>query len=192
MATTPQPPRPPSAPQPPGTRGNLLAIVLLALGLIVVAGVAGVLVGLHFLVNAVHVNVEQAAGKKAVSIKTPVGSLQVNQGISEASLNLPIYPGATPIPERDSATVNIDIADQADVRVLAGRFETSDPLQKVVTFYHDRLGDDVTRYKDKDDQGKTVFEIKHDQQDRIVTLKNDGIKTVIELVRVSNGPAEAN
>ena len=167
MATSPQPSRPPVPPQPPGSRGPVLIIVLLLLALIVLVGGLGVWVGLRFLSNAVHVQVNQeGSGKKEVSIKTPVGSLEVNQDVNEASLGLPIYPGATRLKDHDSATVNIDIADEANVRVLAGKFETPDSVDKVRAFYHDRLGDQVTRFKDKDEEGKTVFEIKHDKQDK--------------------------
>ncbi len=193
MATSPQPSRPPVPPQPPGSRGPVLIIVLLLLALIVLVGGLGVWVGLRFLSNAVHVQVNQeGSGKKEVSIKTPVGSLEVNQDVNEASLGLPIYPGATRLKDHDSATVNIDIADEANVRVLAGKFETPDSVDKVRAFYHDRLGDQVTRFKDKDEEGKTVFEIKHDKQDKVVSLKSDGDRTVIELVRVSEGSREAN
>ena len=193
MATTPQPPRPPVAPQPPSSGSHVLAIALLLLALIVVLGVAGVMVGVHVLSNAVHVNVDQANnGKKAVSIKTPLGSLEVNHGVDEARLGLPIYPGATAIKETDSGTVNIDIADEARVRLLAGKFETTDSLDKVVAFYHDRLGDQVTSFKEKSDEGKTVFEMKHDKQTKVVALKSAGGRTLIEMVRVSEGPPEAN
>jgi hypothetical protein len=193
MATTPQPPRPPAAPQPPRSGSHILAIALLLLALIVVLGVAGVMVGVHVLSSAVHVNVDQAdSGKKSVSIKTPLGSLEVNHGVDEARLGLPIYPGATAIKETDSGTVNIDIANEAKVRLLAGKFETTDSLDKVVAFYHDRLGDQVTSFKEKNEEGKTVFEIKHDKQTKVVALKNSGDKTVIELVRVSEGKPEAN
>ena len=193
MATNPQPPRPPAPPQPPGSRSNFVMIALLLLALIIVVGGIGVLVGLRVLSNVVNVHVDQAhAGKKDVSIKTPFGSLEVNQGVNEASLGLPVYPGATPIKEHDSATLNINIADEANLRVLAGKFETMDSLDKVIAFYHDRLGDQVTKFKEKDAEGKTVFEIKHDKQDKVVALKSDGEKTVIELVRVSEGRPEAN
>jgi hypothetical protein len=156
-------------------------------------GGIGAWVGLRFLSNAVHVQVgQEGGGKKEVSIKTPLGSLEVNPGVKEASLGLPIYPGANAIKEHDSATVNIDIADETKVRVLAGKFETSDSLDKVTAFYHDRLGAQVTKFKEKDEEGKTVFEIKQDQQQKIVALKSSGDKTVIELVRVSEGKQDAN
>jgi hypothetical protein len=168
-------------------------IALLLLALIVLIGGIAVWGGLRFLSSAVHVNVEkESGGKKEVSVKTPFGSVEVNKDVNEASLGLPIYPGATRIKEHGSATVNIDIADEAKVRVLAGKFETSDSVDKVRAFYHDRLGDQVTKYKERNEEGKTVFEIKHDKQDKVVALKSNGDKTVIELVRVSEGRPEAN
>lgn len=193
MATIPQPPRPPAPPQPPGSRGNFLAIALLILALIVLAGGIAVWAGLHILSNAVHVQVEQkGGGNKEVSIKTPLGSLEVHPDVNEASLGLPIYPGSTRIKENDTATVNIDIADETKVRVLASKYEASDSLDKVVAFYRERLGDQVTSFKEKNEKGETVFEMKQGKQDKVVALKNDGDKTVIELVRVAEGPSEGN
>jgi hypothetical protein len=170
----------------------LVVIALLLLALMVVVGTMGVWIGLRFLASAVHVQVAREGDKKEVSIKTPVGSMQVNKGVDEASLGLPIYPGATRLNEKGSATVNFDILDEAKFQVLAGKYATSDSLDKVRAFYHDRLGDQVTKYKDRDEQGKTVFEMKHDKQTQVVTLKRYGDKTVIELVRVAEGRVEAN
>ena len=132
MSTTPQPPRPPAPPQPPGSRSHFVTIALLLLALIVLVGGIAVWVGLHFLrMPSMSKWSDGGGGKKEVSIKTPLGSLEVNNDVNEASLGLPIYPGATRIKEDDSATVNIDIADEAKVRVLAGKFETPDSFDKV-------------------------------------------------------------
>lgn len=193
MATYPQPPRPPVPPHPPGTGSHAVTIALLILALIVLVGGLAVWGGLRFLANNVHVHVEnEGGGKKEVSIKTPLGSLEVNKDVDEASLGLPIYPGATRLNENDSATVNINIADEAKFRVLAGNFETPDPIDKVTAFYHEHLGDRVTRFKEKDAEGNTVFEMKHDNQDKVVALKSKGDKTVIELVRMSARQSEGN
>jgi len=193
MATGPQPPHPPAPPPPVGSHSHLVAIALLFLALVVlIAGVA-VWGGLRFLSRTVHIQVDQGGGnKKEVSIKTPLGSLEVNHELSETSLGLPIYPGATRLKDNDSATVNINIANATKVRVLAGKFETPDSVEKVAAFYHDRLGDQVTKFKERDQEGKTVFEIKHDRLDKVVALKNDGGMTIIELVHVAEGAAEGN
>jgi hypothetical protein len=193
MATSPQPPRPPLPPQPPRNSSPVVVIVLLVLALIIVVAGLAVWVGLHFISHAVHVQVAQSGnGQKEVSIKTPLGSLEVHPEVSEASLGLPIYPGATRVKEHDSATVNIHIADEAQVRVLAAKFETTDSYEKVRAFYRDGLGDQVTKYREKDEEGKTVFEIKHDKQQKVVALKSEGDKTEIDLVRVSEGRDEGN
>jgi hypothetical protein len=194
MATGPQPPRPPVPPQPPGSGSNAITIALLIVALVVVVGCIGVWVSLRVISRAVHVDVQDGKNGKEqqVSIHTPLGSLEVKHDLDEASLELPIYPGATQLKNHDSATVNINIADETKVRVVAGKFETSDPLDKVVAFYHDRLAGEVTSFKQKTEDGKTVFEIKHGKQEKSVSLKNDGDKTNIELVRVSEGTQEAN
>ena len=193
MGTSPQPPRPPTPPQPSGSHSHWVAIALLFLALIVlIAGIA-VWGGVHYLSSMVHMQVEQGSGgKKEVSIKTPVGSLEVHEDLNEASLGLPIYPGASRLQDHNSATVSIDIADQAKVRVLAGRFQTPDSIDKVAAFYHERLGDQVTKFTQRNEEGKTVFEMKHNKQDKVVALKNEGDKTLIELVRVSEGNEEGN
>lgn len=193
MATSPQPPRPPMPPQPPRSGSTIVIIVLLFLALIVVVAGVAIWTAAHIISRNVHVQVEQGdSGKKEVSIKTPIGSLAVQHDLNEASLGLPIYPGATRVKDSDSATVSIDIADEAKVRVLAGKFETPDSYEKVRAFYHERLGDQVTKYREKDEEGKTVFEIKHDKQVKVVALKSKGDRTEIDLVRVSEGRGEGN
>ena len=191
MDTYPQPPRPPAPPQAPGSGSNFAVIALLILALIVAIGGMAVWLGLRVLSSTVHVNVADGA-KKEVSIKTPLGSLEVNHELNEASLGLPIYPGATRLTEHDSVNLNFDIGDQTNFRVLAGKFETPDSLEKVRTFYHDHLGDQITKFRDKDEEGETVFEIKAGKLEKAVKLKANGDKTVIELVRVSQAGAEAN
>ena len=193
MTTNPQPPRAPAAPQPPGKGGHYLAIALLLLALIVVLGAAGVLVGVRVLTHAVHVHVDEPqSGRKNVSIKTPLGSLEVDQKVNEDKLGLPIYPGATPVKQDDTGTVNLDVANQAKIRLWAAKYETADALDKVIVFYRNQLGSEVTQVKDKGEQGQTVFEIKHDKQTKEVVLKQQGNMTVIELVHVSEGGPEAN
>jgi len=146
MDTYPQPPRPPAPPQPPGNRGNFAVIALLVLALIVVMGGIAIWLGLRVLSSAVRVNVADGA-KKEVSIKTPLGSLEVNHELNEASLGLPIYPGATRLTEHDTVNLNFDVGDQTNFRVLAGKFETPDSLEKVRAFYHDHLGDQITKFR---------------------------------------------
>jgi hypothetical protein len=193
MSTVPQSPRPPAAPPPPRTGSHLLAISLLVLALIIVVSIMTVVIGLRFLARGVKVNVADAgAGKKEVSIKTPVGSLEVNQDVNEARLGLPIYPGAERAKDQGSANVNISIGDEEGVRVVAAKFQTADALEKVRDFYKQRLGADVTKFTERNQDGSTVFEIKRSGQEKIVAIHGAGPMTQIELVRVIHGPGETN
>ncbi len=193
MSTMPQSPRPPAAPPPPRTGSHLLAISLLVLALIIVVSIMTVVIGLRFLARGVKVNVAEAgAGKKEVSIKTPVGSLEVTQDVNEARLGLPIYPGAQRSQDHGSANVNISIGDQEGVRVVAAKFLTADSLEKVRDFYQQRLGSEVTKFTHRDREGRSVFEIKRSGQEKIVAIHEAGPMTQIELVRVIHGPAETN
>ena len=192
MATNPQPPQPPIPPEPPRS-SNAVTIALLILALIVVLAGLGVWIGFRVIAHNVHVEVQQSAeGKKEFSIKTPLGSLEVQKEVNEASLGLPIYPGAVRVPEKDTATVNINIAGEQRVRVLAAKFETPDSLDKVRGFYRERLGTQVTKYVEKNDEGKTVLEIKSEHQEKVVALKQEGDRTQIELVRVWHGREMGN
>lgn len=187
------PPRAPVPPQPPRTGSHVVAIALLTLALIVMVCGLAVWMGLRFLSRSVQVQVEEGTGgKEGIAIKTPVGSLDVQGEVNEARLGLPLYPGAHRVKGEGSASVNIAIGDEANVRVLAAKFETSDPLDKVKGFYKERLGSDVTKYIERNHEGKTVFEIKREHQEKVVALKGEGERTSIELVRVTHGREESN
>ena len=190
MSSTPQPLQPPVLPQPARPSSHVLAIVLLILALIVSVSLVGIWAGLRFISHAVRVRVEEGGGSKGeVSIETPVGSFRVDKGVDEVRLGLPIYPRAHPVKD-DSATLRFGLPDNQDLQLVVGKFETSDPIDKVKGFYQERLGNHVTKFVEKDSQGKTVFEIKRKNQERIITLKSAGGGTRIELVRVDHGREE--
>lgn len=192
MGATPQPPRAPAPPPPPRSGSHIVAIVLLTLALIVlVAGVA-VWFGLKFLARNVQVSVDDAGGRKGVSIRTPVGSLEVKPQVDESRIGLPVYPGATRVEDEGSASVHVDLPDAKSLRVYAARFETEDPLEKVQDFYAEQLRGRLTKAAEKKPDGKVVFEIKRDDQEQIVALETKGGKTMISLVRVVHGEDGTN
>jgi hypothetical protein len=160
--------------------------------LIVLISSMAVWTGLKFLSQNLHMQVAEGGGKKDVSINTPVGSIEVHHDVDAASLDLPIYPGATPVKSKDSASVNLGFGSEANVRVLVAKFETPDTLEKVKNFYKVRLGTEVTKFTDEGAEGKTVFEIKGAQQEKVVALEGAGSKTLIKLVRVSFGKDDSN
>ena len=196
MSTSPQPPRPPVLPQPPRSGSNVVAIVLLVLALIVLVSGIAVWTGLRFLSHTVRLQVEEGGGgKKAVSINIPggkIGSIEVQHDVNEDSLGLPIYPGATRVKDKDSATVNLGFGGEAGVRIVAAKFETSDSLERVKAFYKERLGSEVTKFTDHGSEGKTTFEIKTHNLEKVVALEGGGSRTLIQLVRISFGKSESN
>ena len=193
MSTSPQPPRPPAPPQPPQSGSNIVAIVLLVLALIVLVSGIAVWTGLKFLSQNFHLQVEERGGNhKEVSINTPVGSIEVHHEVNEDSLDLPIYPGATRVKDKDAATVNLAFGSELGMQVLAAKFETPDSLETVKAFYKEHLGSRVTKFSERGSSGKTTFEIKTDDQEKVVVLEGAGSKTQIKLVRVSFAEHESN
>jgi hypothetical protein len=194
MGTVPQPPAAPVAPQPTRTgSSNVVTIVLLILALIVVVSAVSVWVGLRFLSQTVHVHVDETkSGEKAVSVQTPVGTFEAAKDVNEASLGLPIYPGAKRIRDKGSVSLNFDFPGAEGVHVMVAKYETEDSLEKVRDFYKDRLGSEVTKFKQRSEEGKTVFEIKRGGQEKVVALSPRGSGTVIELVRVQESKEGTN
>ncbi|HLY63260.1 MAG TPA: hypothetical protein VKV95_21145 [Terriglobia bacterium] len=211
MASVPQPPRPPIPPPPPRAGSHVVAIALLVLAFIVLVSVVGILIAFRIISRGVNIHVnDQDGNKKEVSIKTPFGGIEVNKQINEASLGLPIYPGAQPVSDHDDATVNLSFGNE-NARIVVGKFSTSDAFDKVKDFYQERLttkegkftsksGDFDSGHWDKEDgnfirrdrEGRTVYEIKRSDSEKIVALKDLGSTTRIELVRISHGKEETN
>lgn len=215
MATTPLPPRPPVPPPPPQSSSSAVAIALLVLGFIVVVSLFGIWVGFRILARGVKVHVnDQGGDKKEVSIKTPFGDIEVNKngGVTEASLGLPIYPGAKSASDHEGATVNMRFGTEAALHIVVGKFHSSDAFDKVRDFYQERLtsevgkftpkstvefdpghwGDEEGNFIGKDKEGKTVFEIKRKDFVKVTALKSEWDGTRIELVNVRHGKGDAN
>ncbi|HEV3279245.1 MAG TPA: hypothetical protein VG860_20815 [Terriglobia bacterium] len=214
MATPPQPSQPSQALAPP-PRSNTLGIVLLIVGMIVLLSGIAVWGGIRFLTHSLQIHVSnEGDSRKQVSIKTPFGSIEANKngGVTESSLQLPIYPGSRQAKDEDSASVTLGFPGSTGLRIVAGKFDTPDPFAKVRDFYEDRLTatsgpftrtDHIDSNTDfhsgtngnfvgVDDDGKTVFKMKLKDDLRIVTLKENDGATRIELVRVGKGSGEPN
>lgn len=211
MASLPQPPRPPIPPPPPRAGSHVVAIALLVLAFLVLISLMGIWIGFRIISRGVNIQVnDQGGNKKEVSIKTPFGGIEVNKEINEASLGLPIYPGAKTLSDHNDATVNMQFGDNM-ARIVVGKFETPDAFDKVKDFYQERLtskegkftfksGDFDSGHWDKDEgnfirrdrEGRTVYEIKRSASEKVVSLKDLGSTTRIELVRVSHGKEETN
>ena len=194
MGTTPQPPRPPVPPPEPRAGSNVVAIVLLVLALIVVVCGLTLYTGVKFLSHNVQLQVDKSDDGKDVSVKTPVGTFEAhkNSDVNEASLGLPIYPGAQQVNDQDSAGLSMQFPGEQKLKLTVAKFETGDDFDKVEKFYQDRIGGEVTKFTQKDKDGKTVFEIKHKDEDKVVALRSLLTGTRIELVHVLHGANDVN
>lgn len=149
MGTTPQPPRPPAAPPPPNSGSSAVAIALLVLAFIVVVSLFGVWMGFRILAHGVQVHVSKEGGdKKEVSIKTPFGDIEVNKngGATEATLGLPIYPGAKSVSDHGDATVNMRFGSEAALHLVVAKYHSPDGFDKVKEFYQGRLTSEVGQF----------------------------------------------
>lgn len=141
--------------------------------------------GLSFLAGASPAHAEEHE-KKELLIKTPWGSFEAAETPDAARLGLPIYPGSKYLKNEDSATaeINLRIKGKPNIRILAGKFQTPDALEKVRKFYEKKLGNDVTKFTEKTDEGNTVFEIQRKSLMKFVGLKSAGGGTQIELAHI--------
>lgn len=184
------------APQPPrraSSRGVLIALLVLLL--IFAGAAAAIFFGVRIISRSVSIRERRtAAGNKVVSINTPVGSLNVRQGgqVDPALIGLPVYPGAVRMKDKDSARVNLTLPGRETVGLVTAKFQTSDALVKVKSYYQSQLNGQITNTATEDFGQKIVFRIKRNHQERVVALKNSGGGTEITLVLVRHGTAEAN
>jgi hypothetical protein len=111
-------------------RNELAAAMLAGLALLWVTGCS------------IHESKNAAGGDKKVEISTPFAQLKVNTDVDVKDTGLPLYPGARRAPEskddKGAANVNISGANFG-LKVVALKFESDDPADKVLSFYRDKL-----------------------------------------------------
>ncbi len=174
-------------PPPPSPRRADHTILWVLLGAVIFGMVllfSGVYIFSRYIARQVGVDIRQAAGGRTVDIETPLGSLQVQRGeVSESQLGLPIYPGARR-KKREGATISLDVPSESSVRVVAAEFETSDPIEKVLEFYRERLGGAAVERRLK---GRIALEITNGGAKRIVVLRRRAGGAEIALANVNEG-----
>jgi hypothetical protein len=119
---------------------------------------------------------DKGNGKKDdVDIRTPFGSLSVKEGNNDVKdTGLTLYPGARAKQdsgdEKHSANVNIS-SSLFGLKVVAMKFETDDPSDKVLAFYRKDMG----KYgKVLDCTGGFNMNFHHHDKNADVTCEGDG------------------
>jgi hypothetical protein len=174
---------------------------------------AAVVVALALLAGC-SINEQKSADNKdkKVEIKTPFGDLKVNTEVDPRDTGLPVYPGARRAPkdEHDSNAANVNISTGAfGLKVVAVKFESDDPPDKVLAFYRDKVkayggkylecrGMDIDFHGDRNDDSSEIScgkgdahgdstELKAGTPDRqhIVSVKPHGSGSEFALVYVN-------
>ncbi len=162
-------------------------------------GVIGWLVMSFFLVSALLVlggiffahtiRVRQMGTGNDVQVETPFGSIHVNhnQGGQPQTGGIPLYPGAKPLKTQDNAVVDLSSAvGEHDLHIVAGKWETSDPIDKVQKYYEDKFPDmSVIQHA-----GKVEMHGENRGGKRVIVLYDRGSSTEISLASI--GEPKAN
>jgi hypothetical protein len=112
---------------------------------------------------------KDASGKSEnenVDIRTPLGSLSVHSGdVDVKDTGLTVYPHARPLPHNkndEDANVNIS-TPMFGLKVVAVRYESDDPQDKILSYYRKELGKYGSVIQCSTD--KTDLNFKHDDDD---------------------------
>jgi hypothetical protein len=89
----------------------------------------------------IDVQKDEEDGKAKVDITSPVGNVSVRTNEETPDTGLAVYPGSQPLRDGDdpeSADVTVGNS-MFGVKVLAAKFESPDPQDKVIDFYRNEL-----------------------------------------------------
>ena len=130
-------------------RGGTLQVILAIIGGLLVLSVLVTMVTLWALHHYMQIDVQRSGGAKEVSIRTPVGSIEVRKAADVVQqLKLPVYPGATPEDESASVRLRGRLGEaEGGLDIVAAKFTTSDDFDKVDAWYRQQLGPEFTREK---------------------------------------------
>ncbi|HTC75314.1 MAG TPA: hypothetical protein VK684_07040 [Edaphobacter sp.] len=172
----------PNVPPPPVTSGNtVLKIVLIVVGVmfllgVIVAGVIGI--GVYKIARSAH---KDSNGN--VSISTPGGTITTGQSanVSAADLGVDLYPQVT----TGEGSMNMKTPSGS---VITAVYLSSDPADKIVAFYKERLGDKASIVQTSN--GTVLSSGERDRDNVVITITPEGSSTKIAIVHVTNNKTE--
>jgi hypothetical protein len=100
---------------------------------------ASLMIGGLFLAHSIKVH----ETRNDVQVETPFGSVHVqHNGNRPESTGIPMYPGAKPLHDGSSASVDLsELFGDKDLHIAAGKWQTPDPIDKVQKYYEDKFPD---------------------------------------------------
>src|SRR5258708_5229952 len=177
VATTPS-----AAPAPTGG-GGALKVILIVVAIIVVIGVLAVAtVGFigYRIARRTHVTQEG----NHVKVETPFGSAESSGDSSQAvrDIGVDIYPGAE-VQKEGASTASF-----GGIHTVTAVFESSDPLDKICTFYKSKFPNAMVSTTD---QNRCTV-ISNDSKNMVtINLEPDGSNTKIQITSVNKSASGA-
>lgn len=204
------PPARPPRPQYPGPRAGTILLwiagVLLA-GLIAVI-VAGSAIGL-FVASHIHVEHQQHGESKEVNVQSPFGGIRVRQNAASlASLGLPLYPGAQPLPKdqpsafhdgvdvHSGVTIDGEKSHNARIQMQFGgqrvdvsvaEFIAHAPADTVKDYYRKQLGTIGAVEEKRKQHGETELNVKAGDDEHVAVIRTGDGGTHFLLIHVTTG-----
>jgi hypothetical protein len=183
-AGAPIPPNPPypNIPPPPTASGSaVLKIVLLVIAAMVLVGaiIAGVIgLGVYKIAKGAH---KDSSGN--VSISTPGGTITAgqNNSVSAADLGVDLYPAVT----AGEGSMNMKMPNGS---MFSAVYRSSDPPDKIVAFYKERLGDKASVVQTSN--GTVLSAGEKDRDNIVVTITPEANSTKIAIVHVTTTKSE--
>lgn len=153
-------------PVQPAAGSSAVKIILIVVGVVVGLGVLSSIIfmfGMWRLSRSVHVN----SRGDGVTLSTKDGTITTGSAaaVSEADLGVPIYPGAT----RREGGVQINSGNGSMVTAV---FSTTDPIDKVVDFYKDKVGENASVMQSS--TGAVISSGDNNKQGVMITIGKDG------------------
>jgi hypothetical protein len=178
----------PAAATPPSTAptggSSALKIILIVVAVIIGIGILGVatvgIVG-YRIAKSAHVRQEG----KHVSVETPFGNVETSQDPAQAAkdLGIDVYPGAEV--QKNGASS----ATFGAIHTVTANFESSDPVDKVCTFYKSRFPNAMVTTSD---QNRCTI-VSNDQKNMVtINIEPSGDASKFQITNVSKKSASSN
>jgi hypothetical protein len=178
------PPNPPypNVPPPSTTSGTtVLKIVLIIIGAMVLIGViiaSAIGIGVYKLAKSGH---KDSNGN--VSITTPGGTITAgqNNNVSATDLGVDLYPAVT----TGQGSMNMKTPEGS---IITAVYLSSDPPDKIVAFYKERLGDSASVVQTSN--GTVLSAGEKDRDNIVITITPQDNSTKIAIVHVTTNKTE--
>jgi hypothetical protein len=121
---------------------------------------------------------------KNIDVRSPIGDLHVGKDADAQKAGLPVYPGAHARRDQNNDPVNLGLFTESfGLKLIVAKYETSDPADKVLAFYKDKMkrygnvlechstNDNTSSHSDDDKEGSKPLQCEGDNTGPVRELK---------------------